>query len=54
MTISVLDELPGMTEKLKLKLLREFGSVDGILSAPIQDLAKIVKGKTLEALQKLL
>lgn len=54
MTSSTLDELPGMTERLKLKLLREFGSVEGVLAAPIQDLAKIVKGKTLEALQKLL
>jgi len=54
MSSSVLDELPGMSEKLKLKLLRQFGSVEGILAAPPQELAKIVKGKTFEALQKLL
>jgi len=40
-TQSVLDKVPGIGEKLKTRLLREFGSVENIINASIDELQKI-------------
>jgi len=44
---SVLDTIPGVGEMLKRKLLRTFGSVNGIKQAEVAEIVKVVKNKKL-------
>lgn len=54
MSHSVLDSVPGISEKIKIKLLSAFGSIDAIRSASDEELRKVVSGRVLEALRKTL
>ena len=49
---SVLDEVPGLGKKKKLALLQQFGSIQRIREAAVEDLAK-VPGLGLKLAQKL-
>jgi len=51
LTQSVLDEVPGMTLRIKLKLLKHFGSVESVMRASDLDLLKILKPKLLKELR---
>ncbi len=51
LSISVLDQVPGMTERIKLKLLRRFGDIDGIIAALDLELLEAVPKKMLEPLR---
>ncbi len=51
MSVSALDDVPGMTERSKTKLLRRFGSVEGILEAEDIDLLKEVSEKLVISLR---
>lgn len=54
-TSSVLDDIPGVGNITKKRLLQAFGSVEGIKSASHKDLEQIIKNKnTLKAIQKLI
>ena len=54
MSLSILDEVKGLTPKNKLRLLREFGSIEMIREADDFDLLKIIKPKLLEELRLVL
>jgi len=51
MSLSILDGVIGLTAKNKLRLLREFGSIESIRDSSDFDLLKILKPKVLEALR---
>lgn len=51
LSLSVLDRVPGISEKLKIKLLREFGSVEAIQEANDDALLKILSSRVLKALR---
>jgi excinuclease ABC subunit C len=48
---SILDSIPGMTAKNKLKLLKHFGSVDAIKEAQDVELLKLISANLLESLR---
>jgi len=48
---SALDQIPGMTARTKLKLLRRFGSIDGVREATDCDLLKEIRPKLLKSLK---
>lgn len=52
LSISILDEIPGISARTKLKLLKQFGSVDGIREASDYELLKFVKPAVLEGLRR--
>jgi excinuclease ABC subunit C len=49
---SILDQIPGMSSKQKIRLLKEFGSVKGIRGASDFDLLKLVKPRLLEKIRE--
>lgn len=52
---SVLDDIPGVGEVVRKRLLKAFGSAEGIKKAAIEELQSVVKNKrTVENLKKLL
>lgn len=51
-SLSILDEVEGISLRLKLKLLKHFGSVDAIAAAEDVDLLKILRPKVLDALRE--
>ncbi len=51
LSISILDSVPGVSEKIKIKLLKEFGSVDAVKAASDADLRKFVSERVLKALR---
>jgi len=54
LSASILDQIPGISAKQKIRLLKEFGSVAAIQKANDFDLLKIVKPKVLEKLRFIL
>lgn len=54
MSLSILDEVKSLTPKNKLRLLREFGSIEMIKEAHDFDLLKIIKPKVLEELRTII
>ena len=54
LSASILDQIPGISAKQKIRLLKEFGSVSAIQKANDFDLLKIVKPKLLEKLRFIL
>ena len=49
---SVLDSIPGVGPTTRKKLLKAFGSVDGIRSAPVAEIAKVtglIKAKAIKS-----
>lgn len=51
LSISLLDEVEGLSSRVKLKLLKEFGSVEAIQQASDFELLKVIKPKLLENLR---
>lgn len=51
LSFSILDEISGMTEKIKLKLLRRFGDIEGIKAASDLDLLAEIPGRILTDLR---
>jgi excinuclease ABC subunit C len=51
LSVSVLDQIPGMTERIKLKLLRRFGDVEGVVEANDLDLLQEIPKKLLGPLR---
>lgn len=51
-TASTLEEVPGIGPATKKKLLRQFGSVKGITSAPDSELIKLVGNRRAEAIRR--
>jgi excinuclease ABC subunit C len=49
---SVLNEVEGMTERMKLKLLRRFGSIDGLREASDDEILQEVNSKMLQRLRE--
>jgi excinuclease ABC subunit C len=49
---SILDQIPGISSKQKIRLLKEFGSVAGIKAANDFDLLKVIKPKLLEKIRE--
>jgi excinuclease ABC subunit C len=52
LSVSVLDEVPGISSRIKLKLLRHFGSVDAIREADDAELLKFIKSSVLTELRQ--
>jgi excinuclease ABC subunit C len=46
MTVSVLDDLPGIGDARKRRLLNHFGSPDAVLEASREELEAVLPGKT--------
>lgn len=51
-SVSVLNDIEGMTEKVKLKLLRRFGSIDGLREASDDEILEEVNTKMLQRLRE--
>jgi excinuclease ABC subunit C len=51
MSASLLDEVPGISDKTKIKLLREFGSVDALITLPDEALLRLMNKRQLAALR---
>lgn len=51
LSVSLLDSVPGISEKTKIKLLSEFGSIEGILEATDEELLKVLSKRTLASLR---
>lgn len=54
LSISMLDEIPGLSARMKLRLLKNFGSIEGIRGARDEDLLKVVKPKLLASIREYL
>jgi len=52
LSVSILDEIEGISSRTKLKLLKNFGSLEGIIQAPDMELLKFLKGPALERLRE--
>lgn len=52
-TASLLDDIPGIGPATKRKLIRQFGSVKGVIAASQEDLNKTVGPKTASMLKQL-
>ena len=51
LSVSLLDGVPGISEKTKIKLLSEFGSIEGILEATDEELLKVLSKRALASLR---
>ncbi|MDB5038933.1 MAG: Excinuclease subunit [Bacteriovoracaceae bacterium] len=51
LSVSVLDQVPGMTERIKLKLLRRFGGIEGIVESDDVDLMQEIPKKMLGSIR---
>jgi len=51
LSLSILDRVSGISERLKIKLLKEFGSLEGVQDASDDALLKILKSRTVKALR---
>lgn len=51
---SILDQIPGISEKRKILLLNTFSSVEGIKNAKLEDLSKIIPTKLAEKIHRFL
>ena len=52
LSISILDEIDGISSRVKLKLLKNFGSLEGIVQATDMELLKFLKGPALDRLRE--